>query len=53
MALTADDTGVSVNYPIAEPMSDVELGSLASIIRDLIWQTGVDVSAHRIVYSLD
>lgn len=46
--MAVDDSGVSLDYPELVPLTDVELGSLAPIIRDLMKETGIPVQAHRV-----
>lgn len=52
-AVTSDYTGVTVRYPTTTPLTDDELGSLALIVHDLAKETGVWVSANRVVFSMD
>ncbi|MFA1624258.1 hypothetical protein ACDY96_15880 [Rhizobium mongolense] len=47
-ALAVDDTGVSVDYPELVSLTDLELGTLAPILRDLMKETGIPVQAHRV-----
>ncbi|MBB4388294.1 hypothetical protein G9X64_32460 [Rhizobium sophorae] len=49
-ALTADYTGVDIDYPKLIALTDVELGSLAPIIKDITRETGIAVSASRVSY---
>ena len=50
-ALTADYTGVDVDYPDLVPLTDDELGSLAPIIKDIERETGIDIQAARAVHA--
>lgn len=50
MALTADYTGVDIDYPELVPLTDDELGSLAPIIKDITSETGIAVNASRASY---
>ncbi|MEX2697058.1 hypothetical protein [Rhizobium mongolense] len=47
-ALAVDDTGVSVDYPELVLLTDLELGTLAPILRDVMKETGIPVQAHRV-----
>ncbi|OWK25580.1 hypothetical protein AJ87_08875 [Rhizobium yanglingense] len=47
-ALMVDDSGVSVDYPEGLSLTNVELGSLAPILRDLVEETGIPVHARRL-----
>lgn len=49
-ALTADYTGVDIDYPELIALTDDELGSLAPIIKDITRETGIAVSASRVSY---
>ncbi|EJT01628.1 hypothetical protein [Rhizobium sp. CCGE 510] len=49
-ALTADNTGVDIDYPELSALNDDELGSLAPIIKDITRETGIAVSASRVSY---
>ncbi|MBB2687777.1 UNVERIFIED_ORG: hypothetical protein GGD47_005420 [Rhizobium etli] len=49
-ALTADYTGVDIEYPELVTLTNDELGSLAPIIRGITRETGVAVNAGRVVY---
>ncbi|MBB2755509.1 UNVERIFIED_ORG: hypothetical protein GGI57_006253 [Rhizobium aethiopicum] len=49
-ALTADYTGVDIDYPELIALTDDELGSLALIIKDITRETGIAVSASRVSY---
>lgn len=49
-ALSADCDGVEVSYPTMIGLRDDELGSLYPIIRDLMRETTVFVTAARVVY---
>ncbi|ANV25385.1 MULTISPECIES: hypothetical protein [Hyphomicrobiales] len=51
IALTADYTGVDIDYPEFVPLTDDELGSLAPIIKDLTSETGIAVNAPRIIFT--
>jgi hypothetical protein len=48
-ALSVDETGVYVDYPAMASLTENELGSLAPIIRDIVWETGIGVRARRAV----
>jgi hypothetical protein len=50
IALTADYTGVDIDYPELIALTDDELGSLAPIIKDITRETGIAVSASRVSY---
>ncbi|MCZ7448188.1 hypothetical protein [Rhizobium rhizogenes] len=50
-ALTADYTGVDIDYPELIALTDDELGSLAPIIKDITRETGIAVSASRVSYA--
>ncbi len=50
IALTADYTGVDIEYPELVALTDDELGSLAPIITNITRETGVAVNAARAVY---
>lgn len=50
-ALTADYTGVDIDYPDLVPLTDDELGSLAPIIKDIERETGIDIQAARAVHA--
>ncbi|ULR42403.1 hypothetical protein [Rhizobium sp. K102] len=47
-ALTADYTGVDIDYPELIALTDDELGSLAPIVKDITCETGIAVSASRV-----
>ena len=49
-ALTADDTGVDIDYPELIALTDDELGSLAPIIEDITSETGIAVNVSRASY---
>ncbi|SSC72081.1 unnamed protein product [Ciceribacter sp. T2.26MG-112.2] len=51
IALTADYTGVDIDYPELVPLTDDELGSIAPIIKDLTSETGIAVNASRIIFT--
>jgi len=51
VALTADYTGVDIDYPELIALTDDELGSLAPIIKDITRQTGIAVNASRVSYN--
>ncbi|MBY3101300.1 hypothetical protein HFO69_26925 [Rhizobium laguerreae] len=53
MALTADDSGVDIDYPSLVALTEDELGSLGSIIDDIVRETGIPVHANRIVDAQD
>jgi hypothetical protein len=48
--LTADYTGVDIDYPELIALTDDELGSLAPIIKGITRETGIAVSASRVSY---
>ena len=48
-ALTADDSGVDIDYPELVALTEDELGSLAQIIKDITRETGIPVHAARVV----
>jgi len=48
-ALTADHSGVDIDYPELVALTEDELGSLAQIIKDITWETGIPVHAARVV----
>lgn len=50
IALTADCTGVDIDYPELIALTDDELGSLAPVIKDITRETGIAVSASRVSY---
>ncbi|CCM79626.1 hypothetical protein [Rhizobium mesoamericanum] len=50
-ALSADCDGIEIDYPELVALSDIELGSLASIIRDIRQETGISIQAVRVVYT--
>ncbi|TCN28635.1 hypothetical protein EV184_11216 [Sinorhizobium americanum] len=50
IALTADYTGVDIDFPELIALADDELGSLAPIIKDITRQTGIAVNASRVSY---
>lgn len=50
IALTADYTGVDIDYPELIALTDDELGSLAPIITAITRETGIAVNASRISY---
>lgn len=51
VALTADLTGVDIDYPELVALTDNELGSLAPIIKDITRETGIAVNASRVVFT--
>ncbi|WP_085032516.1 hypothetical protein [Ensifer aridi] len=51
IALTADYTGVEINYPELVALTEEELGSLAPIIKDIARETGIAVHAARATYA--
>lgn len=50
IALTADYTGVDIDYPELIALTDDELGSLAPIILAITRETGIPVNASHISY---
>ncbi|MGD9481097.1 hypothetical protein [Shinella sp. G-2] len=50
IALTADYTGVDIDYPELIALTDDELGSLAPIIEGITSETGIAVNASRASY---
>lgn len=48
-ALTADNSGVDIDYPELVGLTEDELGSLAQIIMDIRRETGIPVHAARAV----
>ncbi len=50
IALTADYTGVDIDYPELIALTDDELGSLAPIITAITRETGIPVNASHISY---
>ena len=50
IALTADDTGVEIDYPELIALTDDEIGSLALIITAITRETGIPVNASHISY---
>ncbi|WP_266064780.1 hypothetical protein [Brucella intermedia] len=50
IALSADCDGVDISYPKTVRLTDAELGSLATIIRDIRSETGLVINAARVVY---
>ncbi|MBB5577056.1 hypothetical protein [Rhizobium paranaense] len=50
IALTADNTGVDIDYPELIALTDDELGSLAPIIKEITSETGIAVNASRACY---
>lgn len=50
IALTADYTGVDIDYPELVALTDDELGSLAPIIKEITRETGIAVNASRVSY---
>ncbi len=51
IALTADYTGVEIDYPELVPLTEQELGSLAPILKELTAETGIAVHAARAVHA--
>jgi hypothetical protein len=51
VALTADLTGVDIDYPELVALTVDELGSLAPIIKDITRETGIAVNASRVVFT--
>jgi hypothetical protein len=51
VALTADFTGVDIDYPEMVALAVDELGSLAPIIKDITRETGIAVNASRVVFT--
>ncbi|MBW9054561.1 hypothetical protein [Rhizobium mesosinicum] len=51
IALTADYTGVDIDYPELISLTEDELGSLAPILEDIARQTGIGVHAARAVHT--
>jgi hypothetical protein len=49
-ALAADCDGIEISYPATVSVSDTEIGSLATIIRDIARETGIAISIARVVY---
>ncbi|WP_049730553.1 hypothetical protein [Rhizobium ecuadorense] len=49
-ALSADCDGIQICYPCTIDMTDAELGGLGPIIRDISRETGIGISAARVVY---
>lgn len=49
-ALTADNSGVDIDYPELIALTDDELGSLAPIIKEIKSETGIAVKASRASY---
>ncbi|MBY5827414.1 hypothetical protein [Rhizobium leguminosarum] len=49
-ALSADCDGIEVSYPRTVALSEAELGLLATIILDIARETGIAISAARVVY---
>ncbi|MBB2842482.1 UNVERIFIED_ORG: hypothetical protein GGE64_006278, partial [Rhizobium etli] len=49
-ALTADYTGVDIDYPELIALTDAELGSLAPIVKDITRETGIAVRASSVSY---
>jgi hypothetical protein len=49
-ALSADCDGIEISYPTTESVSDAEIGPLATIIRDIVRETGIAISVARVVY---
>ncbi|MEH7912106.1 hypothetical protein V7798_33880 [Rhizobium laguerreae] len=50
-ALTADDSGIDVAYPGLVALTEQELGSLSSIVKQITEETGIPVQAVRAVQS--
>ncbi|MBB3302268.1 hypothetical protein FHT72_005917 [Rhizobium sp. BK077] len=50
IALTADHTGVDIDFPGLIALTADELGSLAPIIKDITRETGIAVNASRVSY---
>ncbi|MBP1886578.1 hypothetical protein [Sinorhizobium mexicanum] len=51
IALTADYTGVDIDYPELVALTDNELGSLGPIIKDITRETGIAVNASRVIFT--
>lgn len=51
VALTADLTGVDIDYPGLVALTVDELGSLAPIIKDITRETGIAVNASRVGFT--
>jgi len=51
IALTADYTGVDLDYPELVSLTEDELGSLAPIIEDITRETGIGIYAARAVHA--
>ncbi|MBB3396099.1 hypothetical protein [Rhizobium sp. BK060] len=49
-ALSADCDGIEISYPSTVALADAELGGLGPIIRDISRETGIAISAARVVY---
>ncbi|ACI59577.1 conserved hypothetical protein (plasmid) [Rhizobium leguminosarum bv. trifolii WSM2304] len=49
-ALSADCDGIEISYPSTIALTDAELGGLGPIIRGISHETGMWISAARIVY---
>lgn len=49
-ALSADCDGIEVSYPRTVALCEAELGLLAPIILDIARETGIAISAARVVY---
>ncbi|MBY5766677.1 hypothetical protein HFO06_26850 [Rhizobium leguminosarum] len=48
-ALSADCDGIEISYPTSVSVSDTEIGSLAAILHDITWETGIPISVARVV----
>ncbi|MBB3649238.1 hypothetical protein FHX14_005472 [Rhizobium sp. BK619] len=48
-ALSADCDGIEIRYPTTVSVSEMEIGSLATIIRDIARETGIAISIARVV----
>ncbi|MEZ2127878.1 MULTISPECIES: hypothetical protein [unclassified Sinorhizobium] len=48
-AVSADDSGVDIDYPRLVALREDELGSLAQVIKDITRETGIPVRAARAV----
>ena len=46
----ADREGIKISYPSTIGLTDAELGGLGSIVRDISHETGIWISAARVVY---
>ena len=49
-ALSVDCDGIDISYPSTVALTDAELGGLGPIIRDIARETGIGISAARVVY---